>query len=68
MLEYLYYLAGYEQLEEIEPDEKQVRLRHHLMNQIRLSNLRLKSIKTPVSPWTVARTKILADRLLKNKK
>ena len=68
MLEYLYYLTGYEKLEEVEPDEKQIRLRHQLLQQIKMSNLRLKSIKTPVSSWTIARTKILADKLLKTKK
>ena len=42
MLEFIYsYLWG----DEIIPDENQVRLRHTLMNQIKMSKLRLKSTK-----------------------
>lgn len=45
MIEYIYYILGY-QSEEIKPDENQLRLRHVLLKQIRNSNLKLRPINS----------------------
>ena len=50
----LSYIFGYEP-EEPEADEKQVRLRHLLMRQIRNSNLKLRSIATPARKYKVTK-------------
>ena len=44
MINYIWYVLGYpEEDEEVKPSDRQVRLRHELMKQIKLSKIKLKS-------------------------
>lgn len=64
MMESLWYYMGYED-DDITPSPNQVKLRHLLMRQIKLSNIRLRSVRQPISPWTAAKVAILAQKLSK---